>query len=295
MDKKITIQTGLFEDNVEAVIQSICKKQPRAGRAIFLLDQIGFSQVKLDIVHRIFSNLATAEVILTFAADALVNHLAETSEIIKMITPLRLTESQIHDLIEFRGGDGGRALVQRTLRSHIRNISEAAYDTPFFIRPRQSRRALWFIHLSRHPTARDVMIQQHWNIQNTFQHYGTGGFGMLGWDSLKDSETLPLFEFDKLNEEEMQRQLLNGLPKKLYGLVNEEPVTIDVIHHALANQTAARFSDLDEVLLQCVREGDFDLLNANGKARSNLIKTLKSTDQITLPSKPLIPGLSWLR
>ena len=292
MDKKITIQTGLFEDNVEAVIQSICKKQPRAGRAIFLLDQIGFSQVKLDIVHRIFSNLATAEVILTFAADALVNHLAETSEIIKMITPLRLTESQIHDLIEFRGGDGGRALVQRTLRSHIRNISEAAYDTPFFIRPRQSRRALWFIHLSRHPTARDVMIQQHWNIQNTFQHYGTGGFVMLGWDSLKDSETLPLFEFGKLDAKEMQRQLLGELPKKLHSLANKQPVTIDKIHHIFANQTAARFSDVDEIILQCVREGEFNLLDANGKARSRSLKTLKLTDLITLPSNPLIPGLS---
>ena len=29
------------------------------------------------------------------------------------------------------------------------------YDTPFFVRPRQSRRALWFLHLSRHPARSD--------------------------------------------------------------------------------------------------------------------------------------------
>lgn len=292
--QEIKIETGLFEDNVEKIIRSIREKQPRAGRAIFLLDQTGFSNVKLDLVRRIFSALATAEVILTFAADALINHLAKTPEIIKMAAPIELTESQIHDLIEYRNGDGGRALIQRTLRSHIRNVTQADYDTPFFIRPAVSRRALWFIHLSRHPTARDVMIQRHWNIQNTFQHYGTGGFGMLGWDTLKDSDTLPLFEFGELDEKEMQRQLLEVLPRKLVSLASEQPVTVNTIHHISANQTAARFSDLNKVTLQLAREGEIDILDANGKPRSRSLKILKPTDQIALPLNPLLPGLSRL-
>ena len=293
--KEIKIQTGLFEDNADNVIQSIHERQPRAGRAIFLLDQTGFSCVKLDIVRRIFNVLSTAEVILTFAADALVNHLAKTPETIKMVAPIKLTDSQIHDLIEYRNGSGGRALIQRLLRNQIRDVSQAAYDTPFFIRPESSRRALWFIHLSRHPTARDVMIQQHWNIQNTFEHYGTGGFGMLGWDTLRDSETMTLFNFREFDEKEMKNQLVEVLPKKLFSLASEQPVTIDAIHHALANQTAARFSDIDQIVLQLVREGEFELLDAKGKARSkSLIKNLKSTDQIMLPSNPLLPGLSRL-
>ena len=289
--QEIKVETGLFEDNVEKVIRSIREKQPRAGRAIFLLDQTGFSSVKLDLIRRIFSTLATAEVILTFAADALVNYLAETPQIIKMAAPIELTESQIHDLIRFRNGDGGRALIQRTLRSHIRSVTQADYDTPFFIRPAISRRSLWFIHLSRHATARDVMIQKHWAIKNTFQHYGTGGFGMVGWDTLKDSKNLSLFEFGELDEREMQRQLLEVLPRKLFGLASEQPVTIDAIHHTLANQTAARFSDLDEIILQLVRAGEFDILDVNGKPRSKLLKNLKLTDQITLPLNPLIPGI----
>ena len=289
--KEITVQTGLFEDNVEGVIRSIRERQPRAGRAIFLLDQTGFSCVKLDLVRRIFSKLATAEVILTFAADALVNHLAKTPEMIKMLAPMELTEPQIYDLIQCRNGIGGRALTQRTLRDHIRSVTQAAYDTPFFIRPKISRRALWFIHLSRHPTARDVMIRQHWNIHNTFEHYGTGGFGMLGWDTLRDSQTIPLFKFGELDEQKMQSQLLNSLPRELFNLANEQSVTIDAIHHALANQTAARFSDLDEIILRLVRGGEFEVLDANGKLRSKSLKKLKLTDRIALPLNPLIPGL----
>jgi len=290
-DKIISVQTGLFKDKVKNVIQSIRRRQPRAGRAIFLLDQTGFSQVELELVHYIFNELATAEVMLTFAADALINHLAETPKMIKTVKPIDLSESDIHEIIGNRNSHGGRALIQRTLCNHILNVTQASYYTPFFLRPRQSRRALWFIHLSKHPTARDVMIQQHWDIQNQFEHYGTGGFDMLGWDALKESETLPLFHFGKLDEEKMQRQLLDSLPEKLFRLAEEEPVNVDAIHHHFANQTAARFADLDKTILQLVQEGEFDILGPDGKARSKSVRILRSKDRVRLPSNPLLPGL----
>ena len=291
-DERIVVRNGLFENELESILKSIRQRQPRSGRAIFLLDQTGFSQVALALVSRIFNELPAAEVILTFAADALVNHLAETPQIAKMTTPLQLTDSQIHDLIQYRNGDGGRALVQRTLRDHARTVTGATYDTPFFIRPRQSRRALWFLHLSRHPTARDVMIQRHWDIQNIFEHYGPGDFGMLGWDALKDSETLPLFQFGELDEQQMRSQLLESLPRELFALVSEQPVTMDAIRHMLANRTAARFSDLDRVILRLVEEREFEIINPEGKARSRTLKRLRPTDRVALPSTLWLPGLS---
>ena len=36
------------------------------------------------------------------------------------------------------------------------------------------------------------MVQCHWNNFNTFEHYGSGGLDMMGWDPLK-SGLLPLF------------------------------------------------------------------------------------------------------
>lgn len=263
-----------------------------SGRAIFLLDQTGFSQVGLALVSRIFDELPAAEVILTFAADALVNHLAQTPQIAKAVAPLQLTDSQIRDLIQYRDGDGGRALVQRTLRDHARNITGAMYDTPFFIRPGGSRRALWFLHLSRHPTARDVMIQRHWDLHNTFEHYGPGDFGMLGWDTLKDSGTLPLFQFGELDQQQMQKQLLESLPKELFGLVSEQPVTLDALRHMLANRTAARFSDLDQAIVRLVEEREFEILDPDGKVRSRSLKRLSPTDRVALPSTLWFPGFS---
>lgn len=291
-DERIVVRNGLFENEFESILKSIRQRQPRSGRAIFLLDQTGFSQVELALVSRIFQELPAAEVILTFAADALVNHLAETPQVARMTTPLQLTDSQIRNLIQYRNGDGGRALVQRTLRDHARTVTGAKYDTPFFIRPRQSRRALWFLHLSRHPIARDVMIQQHWDIQNTFEHYGSGGFGMLGWDALKDSETLPLFRFGELEEEQMQIQLLESLPKQLFGLVTEQPITMDTLRHMIANDTAARFADLDRVILRLVEEKEFEIITKEGKTRSRSLKRLHPTDRVGLPSTLWLPGLS---
>ena len=138
------------------------------------------------------------------------------------------------------------------------------------------------------------MIQQHWDIQNTFEHYGPGDFGMLGWDALKDSKTLPLFNFNQIDLEQMNAQLLESLPRELYGLASEQPVTVDAMRHAIANRTAARFSDLDRIVLELTREREFDILNPDGKLRSRSLKRLSPTDRIALPSTLLLPGISRL-
>ena len=287
----IVVSNDRFEETVGDIIAEIHRRQPRVGRSIFLLDQTGFSQVALELIARIFRELPAAEVILTFAADALVNHLAKEPPRIMTATPLGLTESQIHKLVEYRDGAGGRALVQRTLRDHIRAVTGATYDTPFFVRPKQSRRALWFLHLSRHPTARDVMIQRHWEISNTFEHYGTGDFGMLGWEALY-SRTLPLFHFEELEAQQMQEQLLNSMPNELFALASENPVTVDAMRHMFANRTAARFSDLDKTILSLAREKEIDILGPDDKVRSRTLRHLRPDDRIAFPDTLLLPGFS---
>ena len=290
-EDRIVLRNSRFEDEVDGILSNIRQRQPRARRAIFLLDQAGFSRVELALVARILREFPAAEVIMTFAADALVNHLAQTPSLIKAVSPLQLTESQIHDFIQFKDGDGGRALVQRTLREHIRILTGAPYDTPFFIRPRQSRRALWFLHLSKHPIARDVMIRCHWEIQNMFEHYGSGDFEMLGWDAL-NSGNLRLFHFEDFEAKQMKEQLLDSMPKELFSLVSDSAITVDAMRHMFANRTAARFSDLDEVVLRLFQEKEFDILNPDGKKRSRSLRRINSTDRIALPETLLFHSFS---
>ena len=262
---------------------------PGRGRAIFLLDQTGFSQVELKLVSRILDTLPKAEVILTFASDALINHLTRSPQLLKAVDPLALTENQLSDLIELKDGARGRALIQRVMRGHIRDMTGATYDTPFYIKPRQSRRALWFLHLSRHPTARDVMIQCHWNSFNSFEHYGTGDFNMLGWDALH-SGTLPLFHFDDLDSEQMRHQLLNAMPSELYKLMSEGPVPVDTMRHRFANRTAARFSDLDDIVLTLAREKEIDIVSSAGKLRSCGLTRLRGDDRLGEAQDVIVAG-----
>ena len=131
--ERVILRNSRFEDEADTIITAIRYRQPRAGRAIFLLDQTGFSRVELALVARILRELPAAEVILTFAADALINHLTERPAYLQAVSPLELTERRIQDLIRLKDGAGGRALVQRALRDHIRNATGVTYDTPFFI------------------------------------------------------------------------------------------------------------------------------------------------------------------
>ena len=87
-DERIVTRCGRFEEEANAIIADIRRHQPRAGRAIFLLDQTGFSLVELGLVARILRELPAAEIILTFAADALINHLAASPAYIKAVSPL---------------------------------------------------------------------------------------------------------------------------------------------------------------------------------------------------------------
>lgn len=90
----------------------------------------------------------------------------------------------------------------------------------------------------------------------------------------------------------MQKQLLESLPKELFGLVSEQPVTLDALRHMLANRTAARFSDLDQTIVRLVEEREFEILDPDGKVRSRSLKRLSPTDRVALPSTLWLPGFS---
>ena len=90
----------------------------------------------------------------------------------------------------------------------------------------------------------------------------------------------------------MRRQLLNSMPDELFSLASEEPVTIDTMRHMFANRTAARFSDLDSVVLELFREREIEILSPDGKARSRTLKRLRPTDRIAFSRQLFLPGTS---
>lgn len=288
---KIAIYTSEFGDVVDKIIGSVKRRQPRSGRSIFLLDQCGYSQVHLSMVRKIFYELKNAEVIMTFAADALINFLHDSPQMASRVAPLGISKERFDALLESKH-DGGRALVQRQLKDHLIEGTKAPFFTPFFIRPAASHRALWFVHLSRHPTARDVMVGVHWSLSNTFEHYGPGGFGMLGWEALR-CDNIQVFNFHENDASALRDEFIQKFPERLKNIAKGGGVSVEDIHKECANQTAARFSDMDSALLELFRAQEINILNADGrKPRSRTVLRHLTPKDIIVPSQLItIPSM----
>lgn len=280
----ITIHNSDFCKVANKIIVAIKSRQPRSGRSIFLLDQTGYSNANLLLVAEIFKKLPAAEVILTYAAEALVNLLSQKN----IIRPPGIDEITLKKIVAAKEKSeiNQRAIIQRLLREDIRTTTGANFDTPFFIRPEKSRRALWFIHLSNHPTARNVMMRCHWLFNRAFEHYGPGGFGMLGYDSIID-RTLDTFDFGQFAEEQMKRDLVEGLIRKIYPFIQREPITFEALCFMLANESTATFDHIAKILISYASEKEIVILDEQGKQR-RVSKNIRPTDRIALPDTLLL-------
>jgi three-Cys-motif partner protein len=79
LDRSIHIWTADFNERVDDIVQAVRNRSPRAGRAVFLLDQYGWSQVAFRSIRTILEQLKKAEIFLTFSVDALIDYLSERS------------------------------------------------------------------------------------------------------------------------------------------------------------------------------------------------------------------------
>lgn len=115
---------------------------------------------------------------------------------------------------------------------------------------------------------------------------------MLGWDALIRTDTLSLFQFGEPEDQQIHEQLLDSMPRELFWLACEGPIMVSAMRHMIANRTAARFADLDRVILQLAREKELEIRTSDNKLRSRSLKRLAPSDLIALPETLLFPALS---
>ncbi len=199
---------NLINDSLINVLGKVISKVRANGkgdqRAIFLLDQYGYSNVPIPLLKLLFDgkNINT-EAILTFSTDTIVNYLCDRPEYLKGLEKTGLAELFTSDFIrEMREikiyeNKKSRALIEQSLYDFVWKESGARFFTPFFIKSKSSKRSYWLVHLSNHPKARDEMVKIHWEFQNNFAHYGGAGLKMLfGFDpDLEKFETQMDLEF----------------------------------------------------------------------------------------------------
>lgn len=281
--------TGDFYELSEPVINEVDRRSPRAGRAIFILDQYGYDKVPLATINTIFKRFKGAEVILNFNVDSLINFL-NAKNLSDFERKTGIKDAVSADLLDKETRHPGyRRTVQSNLHQRIIEGSGAKYFTPFFIRPERGHGDYWLLHLSQHAKARDVMATTHWKYNNHFAHYGGSGFEMLsaGYAARIDDQEKPQmgFLFDDMAEKASIDVMLEQIPR--YLSANQSGISFEEFFIQRMNSTPATRSMVEKTVLRLVHENEIYIADASGKILSprTAIKSdyiIKSHPQKTL-------------
>lgn len=288
MKQDIHLFNGDFNQHANDIIEKVRKKTPRIGRAIFILDQYGYSDVPMPLLAKIFKELPRAEVILTFNVGAFMSFATDKNA----VSPLHKigldTNFGGKTFEEIKMSETSwRAFIQSQLYPRLVQATGAAYHTPFFIRSEKGHGDFWLVHLSMHQKARDVMTEVHWLHQNAdFAHYGGEGYGMdsLGYIASADERYTQqgLFTFDVNAQKRTETQLYEDIPKLIYA--HEDGMLLETLLGTTCNNTPATARIQRNVLSKLAQEKEIEIVGQDG-ARRRSANSIVATDRIMAPQQ----------
>jgi three-Cys-motif partner protein len=285
-ENRIRLVKGKFADRCDAAIARAHDRSPRSGRALFVLDQYGYSAVPMHCLREIFAKLKRAEVILTFYIDALLTYLneknlADFEQATGISASVRAAE-----IDEIKQSPRWRVYLQSSLYQSLTSQCAAQFYTPFFIRPERGHGDFWLLHLSQHWKARDVMATTHWSHHNHFAHYGEAGFHMFSSGyigKLDDEHKLQMgFDFSEVAATVSKETMMEQIPSMLYD--GNEGMTFDQFFLRLINTTPATRRMVEAALLELHQSGEIRVEDERGDASKARV-SLKSDHVLRLPSQ----------
>ena len=285
----IHLKQSRFQDEADSIIQFIKRKSPRNGRSIFVLDQYGYKDVPTPIIKKIFANLPSAEVILTFGVDSFLNFASDKKLTNDLLGEIGITQPwQGKTLEELKNSDRDwRYFIQSALYRELVNRCGAEYFTPFFIRNKKGHGDYWLLHMSQHHRARDVMTEVHWNNHNHFIHYGGAGlnmFQMVGYDPDNDNDFKRQpsldFEFDNVAKDASIDALMQQLPRLIYS--HDDGVSFGELFAKTCNTSPASAAIYRDAIEKLIEEKIIEVIGDDGAHRRSG-QQIKAKDQILPP------------
>ncbi|MEF9384905.1 three-Cys-motif partner protein TcmP [Ralstonia solanacearum species complex bacterium KE056] len=280
----VRIVKGEFADHCGAAIQRCRDRSPRSGRALFVLDQYGYSDVPMHCLRDIFAKLKHAEVILTFYIDALIKYLNERNlAAFEKATGISASV-RASEIDEIKQSPRWRVHLQSSLYRDLTDQCSAQFYTPFFVRPERGHGDFWLLHLSQHWKARDVMASTHWQHHNHFAHYGDAGFHMFstGYISKIDDEhkLQAGFDFSEVAAAVSKETMIEQIPAMLFD--GAEGMTFEQFFLRLINTTPATRDMVEATLLELHQGGEIVVVDESGDP-SRARVSLKNNHVLRLP------------
>ena len=287
----IHLRHAKFQDEADSIIEVIRRKSPRNGRSIFVLDQYGYKDVPTALIQKIFRNLPSAEVILTFGVDSFLNFASDkglTKELLNDIGVPDILQGRTIEEIKSSERDW-RLFIQSSLYRKLVARCGAKHYTPFFIRNNKGHGDYWLIHLSQHHRARDVMTEVHWNNNNYFIHYGGSGldmFQMVGYDPNYDSTLSGQFElgfeFDDVARGASITSLREQIPHMIYS--HDEGMSFGELFATTCNKSPATADIYRSAIDELIEYKVIEVISDDGVRRRSA-QQIKPSDQIMPPDQ----------
>jgi three-Cys-motif partner protein len=268
---------------IEMMIDSV-KRRAGGERALFILDQCGYSDVPLLAVGEILRRVAKAEVILTFATDYLIDYLGDAYQAGAGIVRAGINVERILSKMD-KSKPEWRRLIQLELHKEIQEKTGAKFYTPFFIRSTDANRDLWLVHLSGHYRARDVMVGIHWLQNTSFAHYAKPGLNMFGYNQDADHSRssqlwLPGYFFDETARALTHETIHGQLARQIVD--GGEPIDVQTLFADVSNGTPATVQMLRDVLRELAAEGAISIRDETGlTARTRGVQSDKDVIRAT--------------
>lgn len=293
LDKSVHVWTADFNERVDDIIKAAKLRSPRAGRAIFLLDQYGWSQVAFRSIRSILEQLNKAEVFLTFSVDALIDYLSERSFDLKAFAEIDVDQGLVRELVNIKQAEqaGYRAVIQNGLYKHVQAVTGAPFYSPFFIKSPEAHRSYWLIHLSKHREARNEIGMIHWQENNTSVHHGGRGLHALGFSTGQDLDQLTIdYLFDGHAKELSRAALREQLPKLILDSADADVApSLEQVFGLHCNDTPVVRELLEEVLIELRAGGEITIVGEEGTEKPRA-KTVEWTDRIVLKPQRTLFG-----
>jgi three-Cys-motif partner protein len=283
---RIRVDNLAFDSFLPEVLKRI-KSRPRQ-KAIFFLDQCGWTDANLLHCNRILEHLPKAEIIWNISIEPLAKF-ANDKQAFRTATEnfgVDLGDALTAWKDAKRLSDWRKSLISCFLKD-IKAKSKARFVTPFMIQ--HEGWGYWLLHLSNHKEANDVMKVTHWRHQNHSLHEGFPGLKMLEFNRANWNQST-LFRFDADADKATRESLQEELGPQIMSL-GDAP-TVGQLIESVANETPADRARILQTLGELKAQHEFRFVGPDGEKRKHLPQSLE--DRIIRQyNRPLyLPGMN---
>mgnify|MGYP000102844258 CR=1 FL=1 len=248
-------------------------QQTGCNNVFFNLDQCGYKHVGTDVIRDILSSWKSAEVLLTFMIESLINYLSPKKENVHLEPSLR---AQVTDLsTAFNQGNLSRVTWLGQAEQMVFNYlgQVAQFVSPFTINNPNGWR-YWLMHFATSYRARQVFNNVLHQDNATQAHYGRAGLNMLSYTPGDDAQ---LYLFNEDSREQAKASLYDDIPNVVSR--SGDTLEMDEFYKLVYNGTPAHSDDIHQMMID---NPDVEILTREDGGRRRKANTIRSTDVIKL-------------